>query len=156
MTSRPILRHRAQLACGGVIAVVAIAGCGSSSTTSTSASAGGSGPGAAASGAGPGGAGRTQLSAKVTACLKEHGVTFGGGFGGHRPGGAPTGATGAGGPPTGGTGAGGPPAGATGKSGRPRFSGHPGGAGFAGSSKVRAALKACGVGASSGNGSPGA
>ena len=134
MTINPIRRRRAQLACGGVIAVVALAGCGSSST-STSASAGGSGPGAAADGARPGGAPRTQLSAKVTACLKDHGVTFGGGFGGHRPGG----------PPTGGTGAGGPPTGATGKSGRPRFSGHPGGAGFAGSSKVRAALKACGV-----------
>jgi hypothetical protein len=147
MTINPIRRHRAQLACGGVIAVVALAGCGSSSTTSTSASAGG---------ARPGGAPRTQLSAKVTACLKEHGVTLPSGGFGHRPGGARSGTTGAGGPPTGGASSGGPPAGVTGKSGKPRFGGHPGGAGFAGNSKVRAALKACGVGGSPANGSPSA
>jgi hypothetical protein len=151
MTAKPLLRHRAQLACGGILAAVAIAGCGSSSSTGTSASASTGAPG--------GGGARTQLSSKVTACLKQHGITLpsgggrGRGFGGPPSGGAgyggpPTGA-GAGRPPSGATGSGGPAAGASGKSGKARFRGRPPGAGFAGSSKMRAALKACGVGGSS-------
>jgi hypothetical protein len=120
----------------GALAIAALlAACGSSANTSSS--------GSAAAGAS---SGKTSTSrSALAACLRQHGVTLpaGGRPGsGGPPAGAPAGGSGA--PPAGGSGAppgGGPPAGFP--------------AGEAGSSKFRAALKACGANFRAGGRGPG-
>jgi hypothetical protein len=106
-----------------ILAIVALflAACGSSSSSSTSST---SSSGAAASASGAGGAGGPANRAKLTACLKQHGVTLpnrppGGGYG------PPPGARNGGGPPGGGGGLG-------------------GGGGRFNNPKFRAAIQACG------------
>jgi hypothetical protein len=110
-----------------VIAALCLAACGSSSSSSSSSSSAAGAIGGAG-GAGAGAAGGTANRAKLTACLKQHGVTLpprpAGGGGGYGP------------PPGAGNGGGGGGSGGFG-----------GGQGPAGNPKFRAAFQACGGGA---------
>jgi hypothetical protein len=105
-------------------AALCLTACGSSSTGSStsSAAAGSSGAPSAPAGAGPAASSATR--AKLSACLKSHGVTLPARPGGRRPNGSGAG---------GGGGFGGGGAGAPG--------------GFANNPKLRAAIQACGGGA---------
>jgi hypothetical protein len=107
-----------------IAAAVGLAACGSS--TSSSSSSSGSGASANSGAAGTGSARR----AKLTACLKQHGVNLPA-----RPRGVGGGYDFGGGPPA--NGAGGPPS---------PGPGGPGGGGLAANPKFRAALQACGGG----------
>jgi hypothetical protein len=147
------LIRRGSFALGAVIAALTIAACGSSSSSSSSASSSSSGTAAASTG----GAGSRRgffgdpaQRAKLTACLKQHGVTLptrppvpqGSGAPGSSGSSSGSGTTPGGAPP--GSGSGRPRFfGGGGGSGRGFFGG--GGGGFAGNPKVRAALKACGA-----------
>jgi hypothetical protein len=111
-----------------IAAAVGLAACGSSTSSSSSGSGSGSGSGASAS-SGAAGTGSARR-AKLTACLKQHGVNPPA-----RPSGAGGGYGFGGGPPA--NGAGGPPS---------QGPGGPGGGGLAANPKFRAALQACGGG----------
>jgi hypothetical protein len=120
-----------------ILAIVSLflAACGSSSSTSTSSSGAAASASGASGAGGAGGAGGPANRAKLTACLKQHGVTLpnrppGGGYG----------------PPPGAGNGGGPPAGGGGSGGR---------AGRFNNPKFRAAIQACGGRAGFGGGQGG-
>jgi hypothetical protein len=120
------LRRLALWACASALVVVALAACGSSSSSTKSTSSSSSSAAASASGSS---ASRTKL----TACLKQHGVTLPSHAGGYHGGGGYGG------------GGGTPPAGANGSHKFKPGSGHGGFFGGAQGKKMQAALKACGA-----------